>query len=101
MNIRADTVLVKKPFQDARIRGRYLLPIKPLQSFVVGFLMNSQRETAFAETQPSDDVSFLIALHKLIFSYYTQIGHTSCHALRYIVIAQEKHLYRKISRLGK
>ena len=99
MDVRLNLLLVQKVLQDVRVGSGNLLVVEPLQPVVFGLLMDGQRETAFAESQPVNDFSFFGTFHELVFPHDAQVGHAVGHTLRNIVVAQEEHLHGEVGRL--
>ena len=64
------------------------LPVKPLQTLIVGILGNSQRQSATAETQSRYDFGLGTTLHIFVLAHNTNVGNARCHTLRNVIVAQ-------------
>ena len=94
-----DTLLVEEMLEDGGIARGNLLAVEPLCALIVYLFGDGQRQAALRESQSRDDVGILAALHELVLSDHTDVGHTTGYTLWNIVIAEVKHLQRKVRRL--
>ena len=96
MDLGLDALLVEEMLQDTGIACGNLLAVKPLHTLIVYLFGDGQRQTALRESEARDDVGILAALYKLVFSYHTDVSHTTGYTLGDIIIAKVKHLQREI-----
>ena len=94
-----DTLLVEEMLEDGRIARGNLLAVEPLHALIVYLFGDGQRQAALRESQSRHDVGILATLHELVLSDHADVSHTTGYTLWNIVIAEVKHLQRKIRRL--
>ena len=99
MYVSSYAILLHETSQDGGIGCGYLLSFKPFETRIIHSPWNGQREATLAEAQRSHHTCILRALFKLVLPHYAQVCHARSHALGYIIVAQEEHLYGEIGAL--
>ena len=91
-----DVILFQKTVQYIWIGGGNLFPIKPFYTRIVDALGNGEAQPTFAESQMLDDGSIFMPFHKFIFTNHANVGNSTCHTLRNVVVAQVEHFQWEI-----
>ena len=99
MDVSLHPVFLHEFFQDIGIGSGYLLAFEPRKAGIIHSLGDGQRKAALAEAQTAYHHGILLSFHKFVFAHDTQVGHSSRHGLRNIVVAQVKHLDGEIGGL--
>ena len=99
MNVGCNAVFLQVAAQDRGIGSGNLFAIEPLQTIVAATFWNGKGEAALAEAERTHHFSILSPFLILVLAHNSKVGHTACHTLWDVVIAQIKHLDGEVTAL--